>query len=242
MTKGNLFLFITSLLIFCNFSCTESGGFFSGNGKIKTENRKVSNFSKIKSSGSIDIVITAGNNFELKVEDDENLLPHLITEVKEGELTIYYDTDLSIMESHGKVEINVPTLNKISSSGSGNVTINGILKNDTEIQFASSGSGDIEGRVDAPSIDINTTGSGDIKLSGQTKNLTSKTVGSGDIRCANLKSENVEVKVLGSSDVFVFASVSLKVDIAGSGDVTYGGNPASPVITVKGSGEVKKMD
>lgn len=62
--------------------------------------------------------------------------------------------------------------------------------------------------------------------------------GSGDVDCSNLKSENVVINVAGTSDVHVFASVSLKVNVVGSGDVHYGGNPASPEIHIAGSGTV----
>ena len=242
MKKGNLLLFAALLFISCNVNCTESGKGIFGSGNIKTETRNVTDFSALKSSGSIDVEIIAGNKFELKVEDDEKFLPHLITEVKDGELNIDYDSNFFIKESHGKVIVQVPSLRKISSSGSGDIKIDGTLKNDTEIIIASSGSGDIEGSVDAPSIQLSGAGSGDISLSGNTKNFVCKTAGSGDVKCRNLKSENVTVSISGSSDVSVFASVSLKVNIAGSGDVTYAGSPSSPDIKIAGSGSVKKAD
>lgn len=88
--------------------------------------------------------------------------------------------------------------------------------------------------------EINTSGSGDINLkSGRTKDFFCKVGGSGNISCNNLKSENAEIRVSGSSDVYVFASVSLKVNVTGSGDVYYGGNPASPEIHIAGSRTVK---
>ena len=65
--------------------------------------------------------------------------------------------------------------------------------------------------------------------------------GSGDVKCANLKSEDAVISVSGSSDVHVFASVSLKVSVSGSGDVYYGGNPTSPEIHIAGSGTVQAV-
>ena len=242
MKKGNLFMFVTLFFISCNVNCTESGRGIFGSGNIKTETRNVADFNELKSSGSIDVEIIAGNKFELKVQDDENLLSHLITEVKDGELHIYYDSNFSIRESNGKVMVEVPSLNKITSSGSGDIQIEGTLKNANEIVISSSGSGDLEGSVDAPSIQLKNSGSGDVNLKGQTQNFVCKTGGSGDVKCHNLKSENVTVSVAGSSDVSVYASVSLKVNIAGSGDVTYAGNPSSPDISIAGSGTVKKAD
>jgi hypothetical protein len=65
--------------------------------------------------------------------------------------------------------------------------------------------------------------------------------GSGDVKCANLKSENANIHVAGSSDVHTFASVSLKVNVTGSGDVYYAGNPTSPEIHITGSGTAKAV-
>ena len=72
-----------------------------------------------------------------------------------------------------------------------------------------------------------------------TKDFDCRMSGSGDIDCGNLKSENAVIHVSGSSDVHVFASVSLKVNVTGSGDVHYSGNPASPEIHITGSGTVE---
>lgn len=243
MRKGTLLMVSVILFLSININCNNSGnGILSGNGNLKTETRSVGDFSEVKSTGSIDIEISVGDKFEVKAQDDENLLPKLITEVKNGVLNVYYDGNSFMSESHGKVMVTVPTLNKVSSSGSGDIKIEGTLKNDNEILFSSSGSGDLEGEVDAPAIRVSTAGSGDVSLKGNTKKFDCQAVGSGDVKCRDLKSENVSVSVSGSSDVSVFASVSLKVSVTGSGDVTYSGNPASPEISTTGSGTVSKAN
>ena len=242
MRKANILVFVILFFLSCNVN-SRSGddGFYSDNKNVKTEMRNVPDFTEIKSSGSVDVLIIAGNKFEVKAQDNESSLYHLITEVKEGVLNIYYDENTFLQESNGRVTVEVPALNKISSSGSGDIKMEGTLKNDKEIIISSSGSGDVEGNVDAPSIRLSNAGSGDVKLKGNTKNFNVSTVGSGDVKCRELKSENAVVTLAGSSDVAVYASVSLKVNITGSGDVTYSGNPSSPQITTQGSGEARKV-
>ena len=88
-------------------------------------------------------------------------------------------------------------------------------------------------------IDVSVGGSGDVSLTGHTKDFTCSTSGSGDINCGGLESENATVKIIGSGNAHVFASVHLSVDIVGSGDVYYRGNPASPEIHTAGSGSVQ---
>ncbi len=211
----------------------------SGNGNVRDENRPLSNVSTVKTSGSIDVEISAGNDFSLTVRDDENLIPYVVTDVNGGELNIHYKNGYSIMNDHAKVMVTVPTLNRIITSGSGDVTANGVINNTNEIEMNTSGSGNIKANVNAPSIKVTGSGSGDIELSGMTKNFNCRMSGSGDIKCSNLKSENADIRISGSSNVHIFASVSLKVNVTGSGDVYYSGNPASPEIHITGSGTVQ---
>ena len=96
--------------------------------------------------------------------------------------------------------------------------------------------------MDAPVINVLSSGSGDIELAGNTKTFVCEIRGSGDVHCENLKSENANINVKGSADVNVFASVSLKARVSGSGDIYYRGNPPNPDITVLGSGVVEKAD
>jgi len=211
----------------------------TGNGNIRTEKRNTGNFSAVKTSGSIDIEINSGDAISVSVENDDNLLQYVVTEVKNGALNVYYEDGYSINNDHVKVYVTVPSLDKVGVSGSGDITTQGILKNSKQIEMNVSGSGSIKAAVDAPAIDISVSGSGDVSVSGHTKDFTSSTSGSGDINCGGLESENARVKIIGSGNAHVFASVHLSVDIVGSGDVYYRGNPSSPEIHTAGSGSVQ---
>ena len=230
--KNLLFLLIASL---CFASCES----ISGNGNVKNENRDLSQINAIKTSGSIDVEISNGTGYSLTVQNDENLIPYMVTEVNDGELNIHYKNGYSIMNDHAKVIVTVPSVDRITTSGSGDITSSGTIKSDNSLTLKTSGSGDIKANVNAPSVKVTGSGSGNITLSGMTKDFNCSISGSGDINCGNLKSENAVIHVSGSSDVHVFASVSLKVNVSGSGNVHYSGNPSSPEIHISGSGTVE---
>ncbi|HEU5366654.1 MAG TPA: head GIN domain-containing protein [Hanamia sp.] len=233
--KNFIFLLASSLIF---MSCAS----ISGNGNVRDENRDISAIQTVKTSGSIDVEIKDGNDYSMVVENDENLLPYVVTDVNNGVLNIHYKNGYSIMNDHAKVMVTAPSLDKLVTSGSGDITSNGTIKSNQQLQIATSGSGDVNASVDAPSVKVTGSGSGNISLSGRTKDFDCKISGSGDVKCQNLKSENAVIRVAGSSDVHVFASVSLKVNVTGSGDVTYSGNPASPEIHIAGSGTVKAQN
>ena len=93
--------------------------------------------------------------------------------------------------------------------------------------------------MDAPAVSVDVNGSGDVNLKGRTKDFDCSVSGSGDINCGNLQSENTTVKVSGSGNAHVFASVHLSASTFGSGDIYYSGNPQGPEIHTAGSGSVQ---
>ncbi len=229
----NIFMLLVSALIFnaCNS--------ITGNGNVRTEKRNPGNFNAVKTSGSIDIEITNGDAYAVSVEDDDNILPIIVTEVEGGILNVHFKNGYSINNDHAKVYVIAPSLNRLSVSGSGNITAKDVVKNSDKIEVDVSGSGDIKAAVDAPAIEAEISGSGNISLTGRTKDFTASISGSGDLKCSDLQSENASVSVAGSGNAHVFASVHLKASVAGSGDVFYRGNPASPEIHTAGSGSVQ---
>ena len=211
----------------------------NGNGNIRTEKRNTGNFKSVKTSGSIDVEINSGDTYAVSAEDDDNLLPYMVTEVNDGTLDIHYRNNTSINNDHAKVYVTAPSLDRVIVSGSADVNIRDVLKNSQNIEMSISGSGNIKGALDAPAVSVDINGSGDVTLKGRTKDFDGNISGSGDINCGALQSENATVKVSGSGNVHVFASVHLKASTFGSGDIYYGGNPQNPEIHTAGSGSVQ---
>lgn len=233
----NLLIILLASSIFT--SCI--GGFgerVDGNGNIKSEHRNLQNFTGVTTAGSIDVEISSGDKFEVLVEDDENLLRYIVTSVEGNNLVIKYKDDIWVNNDHAKVYVTAPTLTKITSSGSANVTFDEGITSDKALTVGVSGSGNAEGGLDAPEVTATVSGSGNIKLHGRTRDLEVRTTGSGDIDCAELKAENVKARATGSGNIHVFASMTLEANTTGSGDITYGGSPSSPKIHTTGSGSV----
>jgi carbon monoxide dehydrogenase subunit G len=228
------FPLITALILLIS-SCNV----ITGNGNIRTEKRNTGNFSSVKTSGSIDVEINSGDAYAVSAEDDDNLLPYIVTEVNNGTLDIHYRDNTSVNNDHAKVYITAPSLDKVIASGSADIAIRDVLKNPQKIEMNVSGSGNIKGAVDAPAVSVDVSGSGNVDLKGRTKDFDCTVNGSGDINCGGLQSENANVKVSGSGNAHVFASVHLTASTFGSGDIYYSGNPSNPEIHTSGSGSVQ---
>lgn len=210
----------------------------TGNGKVKKETRNPGIFTKVHSSGSADVEITSGSNCAVTVEDDENLLPYLETNVENGTLNIRYQHGISVSHDHAKIYITAPTLSAITTSGTSDIKLNGVLQNSDKISFNTSGVGNIDGEVDAPAVSVTISGTGTVKLHGTTKNFDCDISGVGHAVCGNLESENTTVDVSGVGDAHVFASVHLNAKVTGAGNIYYRGNPQNPEIQTSGVGNV----
>ena len=210
----------------------------SGNGNVKKETRNPGTFTKIHSSGTADVVITSGSNCAVTVEDDDNLLPYLETNVEDGTLEIHYKDGVSVTNDHAKIYVTAPTLSEVATSGTSDISVSGLLQNPDKISFNTSGVGNIEGEVDAPAIAVSISGAGSVKLNGRTKDFDCEISGVGHADCGNLQSENTTVSVSGVGYAHVFASVHLNATVSGTGSVHYRGNPQNPEIHTSGVGSI----
>lgn len=228
-------IIIATLFANCNFKRIK------GSGVLATETRTIKSAEKIKSQGSFDVEITPGTETSLKIEGDDNLIKHIITENKDGFLVIKMEDRINYSTNNKLVVyITTPLVQSISIAGSGNVSTKGKFSGSDKLKVSLSGSGDADLEVNTPKVEASIAGSGNIKVSGETQNVVVRIAGSGNFNGENLKAENSEAHIAGSGDIKTFADAKLDVHIAGSGTVFYKGNA---VVTQKiaGSGEVKKL-
>lgn len=228
-------MLVVSALASCNFETIK------GSGVLKTETRTISSAEKIKTLGSFDVEIIPGAETSLRIEGDDNLVKHIITEKKDGYLVVKMEDNINYStENKLTVYITTPHLEAVSLAGSGNVITKGKFTGSDKLKVSLAGSGDADLEVNTPTIEASIAGSGDIKMAGETKDITIKIAGSGNFKGEELKAENAEAHIAGSGDVKIFADAKLDAHIAGSGTVYYQGN-ATVTQKVAGSGEVKKM-
>ena len=239
MKKNFLFAF-TVILLFssCRFI---AGKRVRGNGNVKTEQRSVGNFTGVASHGSFNVYVSSGQQ-SVRIEAEENLLPYIETYIDGTTLHVETKENAWLRPSREvKIFVSSPDFTSIHSYGSGDIIGQSKITDSSKLELGVNGSADIKMDVDAPEINTEINGSGNIDLKGQTKSFKTEIHGSGDVRAMNLMSEDVRVKIYGSGNAEVFASVKLDVHVAGSGDVRYKGN-AQTSSNIAGSGSVKKID
>lgn len=214
----------------------------TGSGNIVTEKRNPGNFKRIDAGSAIEVELRIGSPVQVEVEADDNLQKIIETRVSGDELNIRTKGSFSINNGHMKVFVTAPEIKAVKSSGAADVKVLDVLKSDDRISFEASGAGNIHATVDAPKIKAEASGAGDIVLSGKTKDYTVSASGGGNVKSADLLTENTDADVSGAGSVHVHASVSLKAEASGAGNVYYRGGATNITKNTSGAGEVKKED
>jgi len=232
---------ITIALISLNLANAQWGGkTVKGNGNIITDTRNTSDYDVIHCAGWMDFVLVKGEEGNIKVEGEENLLDYIITEVEGNKLKIRTKKGVNLKPSRSKtITITIPfeDIDKVSLAGSGDLmTKNKMETNNFEVKLA--GSGDIVLDINANAVKAGISGSGDITLNGKTERFNANVTGSGDIHGFNLTANNTVVNVTGSGSAKVVSNNELKAKVTGSGDIRYKGNPKREDSKVTGSGSI----
>ena len=152
----------------------------------------------------------------LSIAADDNILPLITSEVRNGTLTIGSRGSYRI-RGPIRVWITSPSLEAFRSAGSGDVVINGV--NEAELALTIQGSGSMRamGRAAAEA----------------------QYPGSGNADLAGLASGDVDAGLYGSGAATVRASGRLDARVIGSGDLRYLGRPASLTQQRIGSGRIR---
>ncbi|HKE14915.1 MAG TPA: head GIN domain-containing protein [Kofleriaceae bacterium] len=188
-----------------------------GSGHTVQQPRGAAQFRRIDVRGSTDVVARVGPATSVTVSGDDNIVPHVRTEVRGDTLVVEMDSGSYTPSARLLVTVSTPALDAIEISGSSDVSAQGIA---------------------AERFDAHISGSGNLTLHGNARQLDASISGSGDMRLYGLSARRAVVEVSGSGDVELSAVEALDVEVSGSGDVHYRGKPARTV-RVSGSGSVE---
>lgn len=230
-----LFLSVLAILFFTTACVNEIS--VKGNGIPSTEGRITPDFERVKSAGAFDVHITSGDEYEVVISAEQNIIPYIETSVSGGGVLYIESRGTYNLKNRLPMEvfITTPELQGVNLSGSGVITSDYFTTEHYDISL--SGSGKISVAVEAEQIDASISGSGKLELSGIAEDAFFNISGSGDIDSYNLELNNCKASISGSGNMWVNASENLHATIAGSGNIYYYGNP-SVQTHIAGSGNV----
>jgi hypothetical protein len=210
-----------------------------GSGPLISEQRSAGRFTAVSNATEARVEILQGSTERIRVRAQENILPHVRTEVSAGMLRIYHDPGVILRPSDAiVVELDVRTLERINVSGSGNVSAP--LLDARRLEVVASGSGDVRlPSLLGDSIIVEHSGSGEVFATGNVSRLRVVQSGAGRVESRELQALHGDVTISGSGPATVRVRDSLRARLSGAGSLRYYGNPTVQQ-TVTGSGRVER--
>ena len=198
------------------FNVSLNFGGVSGSGNIVKQTRDISDFKALDVGGVFKVEVTAQKEFKVEVESDDNLLPLIRTEVRDG--TLYVEADKHLKSSSPIiVRVSAPDIENFGASGASNISVTNI-KNDH--------------------VGVDSSGASKISIQGDTRDLAVDVSGASRIDAASLNTAIAKVGASGASNVAVTVSDELTVDASGASKITYSGTPKNIVKKTSGVSSV----
>jgi hypothetical protein len=221
----------------------ELGGAVAGSGVVKTETRQVAEFQSISVDYPADITIRQGDSESITIEAEDNLLPQLATDVRDG--TLYLENTEKNWQDRVNptktvmVTITVVELNKVQFPTAGKLLIEGLQTDSLTVSV--SGAGDVTlTDLEAGDLGFNLSGAGNINADGACESLQLSISGLGNFNGGDLESQDAEVHISGAGSATVWAQQALDASISGAGSIDYYGKPKVSE-HISGVGSVRKI-
>ena len=202
-----------------------------------------SNFSKIKCTGVMNVILIAGETEGVKVETTDKLMKE-VKITQNGDLLLLETENSRSFKKGDKVTayITFKKLSEIRNDGVGNISndkpfsLNSLL-------LSGNGVGNVNLNIeDAGEITMDYNGVGNMKLKGHCKTFSIKSNGVGNVECFDMNADVLKLDNNGVGNVEVFASNEIYMKNSGVGNVKYKGPAKVMKMENDGVGKMKKVD
>ena len=194
------------------------GSGIKGSGVASSETRSADEFTGVDVGGVFQVEVTAGKEYSVQVQADDNLLPYVKTEVVSGVLHISTKERIN-SQTPLRVIVSAPEIEHLDVTGASKLSLSGVRNSE---------------------LGIHTSGASKLKVEGETSELNIEVSGASSIDAEALRSKTATVDASGASKVSVFVTERLSSDASGASKVQYSGNPVSVEKKTSGASSVRQ--
>ena len=215
---NTMIMAIAVVISFCFASCNK----IDGNGEVITHEMNVSQFDGISLRSVLDATIIYSDHYKVVIEAESNIMPYIITEVKNKTLILRMKPNMSFRTFKDiKATVYCKNLKEIATSGTGDIFAEEIVCSD-RLDISTSGAGNVEIRniSECPKIKLGISGSGKIKI--------------GRAVCDDC---DINISGAGNCNINNFVVGKLNTNLSGAGDVSLAGECNSAKLKMSGAGK-----
>lgn len=189
-----------------------------GSGVAASETRAIASFDSIDATGVGKLKLRIGDAESLKVSADDNILPLIKTEVKDGVLTLS-TKGATLSKTDIVFEVTARRIKRLENSGTVSIDASGF---------------------NGGELSVETSGVGSIKLDGRVDSFRAELSGVGSLEADALLADRVETSLSGVGSAHVRAEKSLRANVSGVGSLSWKGAATDVTTHVSGIGRVSK--
>ncbi|MFO0552517.1 MAG: head GIN domain-containing protein [Polyangiaceae bacterium] len=188
-----------------------------GSGRSETQERDVQAFTKVEVSAGLEAHVTQGATQSVVITGDDNIVPTISTEVRNGVLFIEpavdFDPRLPL-----EIEVVAPSLEGASLRAGGALWIDGL---------------------DAPTFELSCEAGGEVMASGHVDRLTVSLSAGGDIDAVDIDSPRVVLRGEAGGEMSVTATDRVEGHVESGATARVFGDPEVRSVTTESGGEVE---
>lgn len=199
-----------------------------GSGNMISEERTISEFNTLSISGGGEVKLVQDDEYKLIIEAEDNILPHITSEMDEDHLTIGYDEtlwkDRVLPTKNITYTLTFPNLKGITLQGGAKIEGNDLDL--PELTLEINGGANINlNRFKTDALTIQLDGGANISINGEAASQSVIINGASKYKAENLRTSETDIEINGAANAKVWAIDTLDVRINGVGSVSYYGNP-----------------
>jgi hypothetical protein len=211
----------------------------TGNGVIQTETRTAGAFSAVDVGSGIEADVTLGTDTTVVLEADENVLPLVTSEVKDGKLVLGLKPAWMV-SVRKPIRAHLVTPKLVTADASGGAKVDGTASEAPDFKAAASGGARITlCGVKAERVSVASSGGATVSLCGTTGDLQVAASGGAIVFTDGLTAGSVHLDGSGGAMGKVFAANAVTGDLSGGASFTVLGNPGNRQVSLSGGATVK---
>lgn len=211
----------------------------AGDGNLVTDTLALERFENIDLGGMFNVTLTRGNNPQVIIETDSNLMEHVNIQVKAGTLTISTRNEMILRPTRSKLTITYPELTRVSLRGAGSLSSTEPVES-RELTFDISGAAKIDLAVSTRILRTYLAGGGKISLEGETGKHYVELAGASLLESSCLITRETRIDLSGAGLAEVHATDLLEANLNGIGSIKYFGNPKEKRISPSILGTIRR--
>ncbi len=208
-----------------------------GNGVVVEETRNVNeDFTAVSASEGLDVYVTQGGGFDIRIEADENIIDLIGTDIRDGELKIHAIENIG--RATKNIYVTLPEVTGLSASSGSDLRVEGTIET-ASIRLDASSGADLVATVMADEVEADCSSGADIRVSGRANLFYADASSGSDIKAGDLETRQCHANASSGADIRVYVSESLTADASSGADIHYSGD-ASVQTKKSVSGSVHK--